>query len=985
MAESDVLAFARQVAQGAGSTAGTDVPSDIFAFARKAAQDVSAVGTDMSVLAFAQAAARNRQGGPASSASSLAEESDVLAFARKAARQLPSRSGITSDWSAASAAASGNDSNVLSFARKVAKDFGEAESSAAATESDIFAFARDAAQNVSQSGAASTGEVGAAKSTASSLGTFDMVEFAHNVAQDVSQGGFSQPSEASHLATSQATSTSDVLDFARRAAATVASSAVPSSDLFVKARPGGSLSVPAKADQESSVLSEDLFTMAKKTADQVSQVNSSVAGSSLRGGFNELLGHAESNSGVSQLDIFAEAQRAAAQVSRSGIQSAMSMGLSEGGIRDLLAPVKAPPSEPSEVDLMAVAQGAAQQASRSGAGSSISESPAKITELFAANKAGDESETSDLFAIANKAAEETSQVSSVSAASAGPKGLSGLFTSRPRAIVAPPQPEEASEASEDLWAFARVTAAEASRSGVSSTSRASNVGNIKELFAPPRRVASAKALSTPEAPPEPEASDAGLSDLFASAYKAAQEASRSGVHSEVPGTMADLFGQKGPKQVAPKPVARSQPAQEPSVISDGSDLLAAARASADQEPSVVSDGSDLLAVAKGAADQVSRSGVQSSVAGTTALKDVFGKASKAQQADDASSLGGSDLMAVAQGAAANASRSGVQSSVAGGNVAELFGARQDFLAAAQSAAEEFSHSGVASDSDILGVARLAARDVSRSGVGNDSDLLGAARRAAAETSEGGTSAATAAVLFAARKGRDFEFVAPRRQMHQDTRHGQPANSDLDAPWALPVPPVLPAVPRRGAADVAPPPDPPPLPERTFWTDTLKGLEEGGLEAPGPTSEAFDATKLVHRALQRSTEHGEAESLEEGEVDHCPSGILPPHERPRPDDSPAAAAARARAAARAVRGLPTPPPRMEGTAQPGSAQATSPSSAGDATSPTSPRSPVGPLSPRARAMERQQMLELRRRTGREDQNYKRKHCRVEASQSPKAGE
>lgn len=62
-------------------------------------------------------------------------------------------------------------------------------------------------------------------------------------------------------------------------------------------------------------------------------------------------------------------------------------------------------------------------------------------------------------------------------------------------------------------------------------------------------------------------------------------------------------------------------------------------------------------------------------------------------------------------------------------------------------------------------------------------------------------------------------------MHQDTRHGQPANSDLDAPWALPVPPVLPAVPRRGAADVAPPPDPPPLPERTFWTDTLKGLED----------------------------------------------------------------------------------------------------------------------------------------------------------------
>eukprot|EP00434_Breviolum_minutum_P023965 symbB.v1.2.021150.t1/scaffold1776.1/size101794/1 len=78
VAESDVLAFARQVAQGAHSTAGTDA-SDIFAFARKAAQDTSMVGTDVS--------------------------NSVLAFARQAARQS-SQSGVTSEllmwWEAGS-------------------------------------------------------------------------------------------------------------------------------------------------------------------------------------------------------------------------------------------------------------------------------------------------------------------------------------------------------------------------------------------------------------------------------------------------------------------------------------------------------------------------------------------------------------------------------------------------------------------------------------------------------------------------------------------------------------------------------------------------------------------------------------------------------------------------------------------------------------------------------------------------------------------
>jgi len=244
VAESDVLAFARQVAQGAHSTAGTDA-SDIFAFARKAAQDTSMVGTDVS--------------------------NSVLAFARQAARQS-SQSGVTSEPSAVG-------SNVLSFARKVA-NLSEA-SSVAVSESDIFAFAREAAKNVSQSGVASTDGVRHnATSNASSLGTFDMVQFAHNVAQDVSQGGFS---EATQEVSEVGSMNSDVLAYARAAAAAVPSSTgVQSSDIFVAARQRGASSMlnPTEKEDTVSVLSGDLFAMAKKTADQVSHANSSVAGAS---------------------------------------------------------------------------------------------------------------------------------------------------------------------------------------------------------------------------------------------------------------------------------------------------------------------------------------------------------------------------------------------------------------------------------------------------------------------------------------------------------------------------------------------------------------------------------------------------------------------------------------------------------------------------------------------------------------------------------
>ena len=1033
VAESDVLAFARQVAQGAHSTAGTDA-SDIFAFARKAAQDTSMVGTDVS--------------------------NSVLAFARQAARQS-SQSGVTSEPSAVG-------SNVLSFARKVA-NLSEA-SSVAVSESDIFAFAREAAKNVSQSGVASTDGVRHnATSNASSLGTFDMVQFAHNVAQDVSQGGFS---EATQEVSEGGSMNSDVLAYARAAAAAVPSSTgVQSSDIFVAARQrgaSGTMLNPTEKEDTVSVLSGDLFAMAKKTADQVSHANSSVAGSSLPGGLNQLFHHAESASGADDDDdIFTAAQRAAEQVSRSGIQSAMSMGLSEGGIHDLLAPVKAAPeageveeepspSEPSEMDLMAIAQGVARQVSRSNA-SSVSESPAKITKLF---EAGEESETSDLFAIANKAAEETSQVSSRGGTRGRNQGMSDIFTSRPRAIVAPPQPEDLSDAG-DLFAFAKVTAAEASRSGVTSASAASVQGNMKDLFAPPRRVAAkaqpkAKAMTSPEAPPEPEASDAGLSDLFASARKAAEQASRSGVHSDVPqGAITDLFASKIPRSQVNKPAVSGAPprqpeaskrldmpnTKEPSINSEQSDLLAVAQGAAQQEEaSVVSqNSSDLLAAANKAAQQVSRSGVQSSAAGGLALHEVFApklpkaaakpkaKQVDSQQANKAASPpseDGSDLLAAAQGAAEQMSRSGVQSSVGRGTVpniqqavgkvpeakkqvdeasevgsdllaaargaaagtsnsgvhssihgsgkvgaTNLFGARRgegnDWLAAAQSAAEEFSQSGVGtshdgSASDILGAARLAAQDVSRSGVGDGSDLFAAARRAALDVSDAGTDA-TAAVLFAARgRGRDFEFSPPGRRLHPETRHGyaRPISDVGDGssparPWAVPLVPAVARAPHVG------PPDPPPLPNRTFLTDTME--EEGALE--DEEEDGLFIPAKVFPGSPRSLEPSSPRLLAEHRP---PPGVVPPPRRSA--DVPVIHQEQK------ARSPPPPPPRAEA----------SPNNSG----PSSPRSPVSPVSPRQtrQGVERQQMLtELRRRPGREDRDYKRKHCRVEASQSPKQGE
>ncbi|CAJ1375750.1 unnamed protein product, partial [Effrenium voratum] len=637
-------------------------------------------------------------------------------------------------------------------------------------------------------------------------------------------------------------------------------------------------------------------------------------------------------------------------VSRSGVQSAMSLGFSEGGMRDLFAPVKAQSEITEGSDILAAARRVADQASHSGV-SGTSESPAKLTELFAAEGSGD--------LLAARAARASNSGVQSSVRSAGPKAMSELF--RPRAIVAPPQPEDASEASVDMFSFARAAAAEASRSGVTAASAATGTG-IKELFAPPRRAgkASPKALAAPQALPQPEASDAGLSDLFASARAAAAEASRSGVQSSVAGSVAgnvaDLFGKPkaGKASRAPAPVAPKAPSE----ISDGSDLLGAAQLAAQQasrsgvqsslggaaaanlqevftaqpkpktqakappkEPSVVSE-SDLFAAAQKAAEEPS----------VVSDGDLLAVAARAAQGD-ASSVGGSDLLAIANRAAAETSRSGVQSSVAGAHMADLFAPKGgDMLAAAHSAAGEFSVSGVGS-SDILGAARLAARDVSQSGVG--SDLYGAARAAALEASNSGVSAATAAVLFAQRK-RDFEFAPPRRQAHAEGRHGAVS----DAPWAAPAPP-------RAAKAPEPPPDPPPLPNRTFLTDP-KDSEEGQLE-----EEEFDVDGLF---IQRARPQDSAPR---------PPGVAPP-----PGSAPTVTAAAATAAAAAARPRPAPP---IGTCQ-----------VPDSPSAAAAGSPRFALSPRL-SPERQQMLEQRRRTVREDaRDYKRKHSRVgEASRSPTA--
>ncbi|CAE7578710.1 unnamed protein product, partial [Symbiodinium sp. CCMP2456] len=262
---------------------------------------------------------------------------------------------------------------------------------------------------------------------------------------------------------------------------------------------------------------------------------------SLAGGIGELFTHAESASGVSDnLDLFAAARGAAEQVSRSGVQSALSAGLSAGGMRDLFAPVRVIPPEDSEPgsDLLAAAHSAADAVS-SGAASSAVSVRGHLGDLFVPNKVsgqvkepvappkpseGSES-GSDLFGLAKGVAAEVSK-SGVESVSAGRGGVRDLFA--PVRVTA--APAEDSEAGSDLLAAAR-TAADAVSSGVASSAVSAANGRLGDLFAPSQ----ASRGKAPAVPPKPSEGSESGSDLLGFAKGAAAEVSRSGVQSATSG------------------------------------------------------------------------------------------------------------------------------------------------------------------------------------------------------------------------------------------------------------------------------------------------------------------------------------------------------------------------------------------------------------------------------------------------------------------
>eukprot|EP00931_Biecheleriopsis_adriatica_P035066 TRINITY_DN20208_c0_g1_i1.p1 TRINITY_DN20208_c0_g1~~TRINITY_DN20208_c0_g1_i1.p1 ORF type:complete len:2091 (-),score=488.04 TRINITY_DN20208_c0_g1_i1:45-6011(-) len=1122
-AESDVLAFARKIANGAsdsgvGDTAVTD-GSDIFAFARKAARavsgsGVSGAGSESDIMAYARKAAEGLSG-----VSGGGSESDVLAFARQVAGGLHSEATGTSFTQGASAVTSQKSDDIFAFARRMAKDVsrsgvsseasggesnlfayaakvaggvshsgvgGASEASSNANESDIFALARQAAEGGAAFAHSGTGTSFTAGTGAES----DILQYAQKVADNVSHAGFSHDSEASAAmrkamllgggdsqsgAGSRSEVESDVMAFARRMAQEVSSrsgvgtSKVDSEDIFVAARRaasdasgavssvasggqsdlfafargaaeqvsqsgvksvsvagselrGGIQDLFANAESRSGVASEtsDLFVAARRAAEQVSQsgVHSvSAVGSNMAGGIHDLFAQAESKSGVasetSDLDLFADARRAAEQVSRSGVQSsADTVGHLPRGMKDLFVPVRAQASDSRSgvsdgSDFLAAARGAAEEVSRSGVQSSASgasQTLAAITELFSANKAGSarssgvpvappepgqasDSGVSDLFAYAQGAADEASRSGVQSSAASSGAGLDTLFAGRGASARGQQQREasevSASSAGNDLIAFARRAAGEASRSGVQSSVAGANTAAIGDLFVAAARVGSSarSQAADPVAPPNPEdlrseaASSVGGSDLFAIARGAADQASRSGVQSSVtdkrlrPAGVSELFvagarrgsSAQGEAPTAAGPTAPPRPEDEVSSIG-GSELFAAAAAAAEDARSGIasSAGSDLFAVARGAADQVSRSGVQSAAAAAAPgnLGDLFAPPSRAParrmeapapppEPEAASSVAGSDLMAIAAAAAGQASRSGVQSSLpmsqAAAGVGDLFSAprRQapppsdggdglDFLDAARAAADEFSQSGVGSGSDILGAARNAADEMSQSGVGEDSgsDIFGAAQQAADEMSRSGVGsqpgaganfsvgrAAGPKKKAGAGKAKDFEFAPQPRQFAAAGRHSQ----------APPPPP-----PRR--RPISPPGSAPPLPARTFLTDTWKAIEEGQAEA-SHAAEVSPATEELAPMLSFAREVAAATEPATGEDGFDLDGIFfRPHRSAVSSDAPsvgsgakaapmppprstAPAAAAARPASR-----PTPPPRPAVAARPGAAPA-----------------------------------------------------------------
>eukprot|EP00930_Biecheleria_cincta_P048018 TRINITY_DN3339_c0_g1_i1.p1 TRINITY_DN3339_c0_g1~~TRINITY_DN3339_c0_g1_i1.p1 ORF type:complete len:2265 (-),score=379.79 TRINITY_DN3339_c0_g1_i1:70-6864(-) len=730
--DSDVLAFARRVANnasnsGVGGTSVTDT-SDIMALARKAARNASESGVDAEsdVMAFARQAARNvsasgvsASGVSASGVSGGASESDVYTFARKIAAQA-----LNSDVTGTSMASGGtsNSGDVIKFARRAAKEVshsgvGPASSVPSGAESDVFAFAQKVANNVSESGvgagagdgssvmesdifalARQAAEGGAAFAPPSGTGTsisalsagsgLDIMRYAQRVAGDVSRGGFSESSAG------QSIPESDLLAFARRAAAEadsrsgVSSRSLATGDIFVAARPGDGAS--SVGDQS------DLFALARAAADQVSRSgvpSVSSAGRSLPGGLQDLFANADSRSGAGSeiSDLLALARGAADQVSHSGVHSVAGSSLA-GGLGGLFTQADSQSGVGSEYsDLIAAARAAADQVSRSGVASSAAASQLQggMQSLFgtvhAESQSGAGTECSDLFAFAQTAAQDVSRSGvQSSAASRSQKSVNmqdvfgPLFGEKLRAPAAPPNPgeykpvappnpgEAASDSGvSDLFAVARGAAEQASQSGVTSSA----AGSRSSGGSLGKLFAGRHSATQADQVSESSAGD----DLAEVARQAALEASRSGVQSSASGlgrgvgNVGELFASSVRKTPASAAALQSAPVRLPNP---------------EETQSVASSaGSDLFAAALGAADGVSRSGVQSSVpAGSaSAVRDLFGSTRRKgaspsppahvpnpEEGHSVVSSAGSDLFAAALGAADGVSRSGVQSSAAGG-------------------------------------------------------------------------------------------------------------------------------------------------------------------------------------------------------------------------------------------------------------------------------------------------------------------------------
>ncbi|CAE7197591.1 unnamed protein product, partial [Symbiodinium necroappetens] len=207
-----------------------------------------------------------------------------------------------------------------------------------------------------------------------------------------------KPSEGSE-------SGSDLFGLAKGVAAEVSKSGVESvsagrgaggvRDLFAPVR------VPA-APAEDSEAGSDLLAAARTAADAVSSGVASSAVSAANGRLGDLFAPSQasrakapavppkpSEGSESGSDLLGFAKGAAAEVSRSGVQSATS-GLGGGGMRHLFVPparsrVTTPPAEDSEAgsDLLAAARTAADAVSSGVASSAVSAANGRLGDLFA--------------------------------------------------------------------------------------------------------------------------------------------------------------------------------------------------------------------------------------------------------------------------------------------------------------------------------------------------------------------------------------------------------------------------------------------------------------------------------------------------------------------------------------------------------------------------------------------------------------------------